>query len=116
MAPECFGRSGYSGFTGDVYAFGITMGMLAGDIPRAEDVSTWARVAFDDSSPYQSRKSAILALQRPIMSRFEMPLELQVFEVVQRLVTLIFQSCHPDPAKRPSAARVVTKLGEMMSA
>ena len=110
LAPECRGKNGYSGFTGDVYAFGITLGMLAGDIVSADVVSSWCRVFLAASSSSEAHRAASLALERCIMSRFEMPLERECPAFVQRIVALIIQCCNPEPRQRPTAARVVIKL------
>lgn len=110
--PECMGRNGYYGYPGDVYAYGITMGMLAGNISRPRRVLLCAQAAMNTEGSQLSRRAGQEYVEGSIVRRFGLP-EMRCPSIVRRLVHLIFQCCYIDEERRPTAASIVTRLEEL---
>lgn len=109
--PESRRKHGHYGYPGDVFAYGISMGMLAANV-RPERVLQAASLAQQtDVVNLVSCRNAHLYMRGRIMQRFGF--ESKCPPVVSRLACLIFECCSKKEERRPTAAQIVSRLEEL---
>ena len=107
--PESKAIHGWYGFKGYVYAFGLTMCMLAGNIDRPEKVIHYAYKAMDGKGHPLSRRDGQFYLENHIMQCFKLP-GTRCPLIVRRLVYLTNSCVYDREAKRPTAAELIAHL------